>query len=904
MSPPGSREASPYIRRPTRLRKRRWRPSSANTDERLGPEEDDVHGQHPLGLGADNGNVTAQAPASPRSAIPGRGGHVFRGPTCIRDERNAGERVVMSPSRLESRMASRRRMMSRQNAESRKRQGRHHEAAVMTAAYFGPSEDAFGEPTPAEIGVLAPINLESRAEAVAAALSARANPDNITLTGGTAGADGRAVRKPAIKRGGAVSAECSAPASTPVNVQASRLCTASSRKLEMTFALSVFFAVVVLVVVLVARAWMPHAPHTDPFCHSDDCLSHVRLMESKLDVTVDPCEDFNAYACARWEPPSEYYSYATTVANLAVDNWFMNFRSIVAKGIEGLPAGLKLQAMFNVCVASTSALDESSKRMLMDFMKERKIPWPDDPIPEANPLGVVIDLAFNWGVDLWFDVQILHRPKDTTGISFAPGKLVNLWGSYLKEAVPKDRYVDYWNTFYVTFVSPDQKKEHAASEIMRIAGIESDIVSKLYDAFGRQEKMPARFKVAFIEQHISSLPLDEWTAVLEANVHLQDGKFEPSDYVTFSDIALLEAMNEFFSRYSRIDLLRHLSWFFIQIFAPFGGLGSNLVDLGDDSRAAMRRLVLCVTQVETAYRVLVASLYVQPRFATEERVAVETHFDRVRQVTIEKIANLSWGDNLSKYMGTVKLQEVKTLLWPPVELLAAKGLSDLYADFASNFTTTIEFWRNAHENLRALRDKPHYEMPLTKLPVGSVPPLVRYDYLRNTVSVSAAALSPPLYSSGGTPAMMYGGLMFSYARELVRMVDNAGLQVDPHGNVVPSWASSSWHEGIAKASSCLAPVFSSPFPEIPTLEVAYTAFERALKSAIKGGNPWRTTDTFDEQRVFFITACFTLCSQNSTAAFLRGDCNKAFAHFPKFAEAFACRAGTAMNPPKKCPFFD
>ncbi|KAH7980258.1 hypothetical protein HPB49_014205 [Dermacentor silvarum] len=111
-----------------------------------------------------------------------------------------------------------------------------------------------------------------------------------------------------------------APASTPVNVQPSRLRSVPRKTVEMALALGVFFAVTLLVGVLVAQAWMPHPPHTDPFCHSDECLSHARLMESKLDLAVDPCEDFNAYACASWEPPSECYSYATNVANLAVDN--------------------------------------------------------------------------------------------------------------------------------------------------------------------------------------------------------------------------------------------------------------------------------------------------------------------------------------------------------------------------------------------------------------------------------------------------------------------------------------------------------------------------------------------------------------------------------------------------------
>ncbi|KAK8761251.1 hypothetical protein V5799_027490 [Amblyomma americanum] len=548
-------------------------------------------------------------------------------------------------------------------------------------------------------------------------------------------------------------------------------------------------------------------------------------------------------------------------------------------------------------MTSTNGPQGAPLRMLKAFMRERKIPWPDKPLPDATPLGVLLDFALNWAVDFWFEIRMLRNSRGTMGIVLAPGNFFMLWGKPLRNIVPSDRYFEYWNGFYAAFAGSGGQPKSAASEIRRIADIEEDVVMTLSSAFERQSKLPLRFMLQEIEKYTSRIPVSDWTEAFETNVHLLP------DHVGVSDIALLEAVNKLFAKYTRSELLHHLSWFFVQVFAPFGDVQLNVADINDE-RAAKQRQVFCVTQAEAAYRVLVAALYLQPLLEANQKRAVEDHFERVRRVTVQKIANVSWSDNLSKYMATVKLQQLQTFLWPPSDMLTASGLSYLYADFASNASTVIEFWRDAHEHVRALRDKSFYGTPMTKLPAASSPPLVRYDYLRNAVVLSVAALTAPLFALHATPAMLYGGLMFSYALEVVRALDRTGMKVDPHGDVAAKWASSNWEKGVTRKHSCLAPTFASPFPEIPGLEVAHEAFEIALSSAATHGKAWRTTDAFSEQQVFFISACFTLCRLNRTAAFLRGDCNKAFSNSRQFADAFRCVPGSPMNPLRKCTFFD
>ncbi|XP_077527938.1 uncharacterized protein LOC144139480 [Haemaphysalis longicornis] len=188
--------------------------------------------------------------------------------------------------------------------------------------------------------------------------------------------------------------------------------------------------------------------------------------------------------------------------------------------------------------------------------------------------------------------------------------------------------------------------------------------------------------------------------------------------------------------------------------------------------------------------------------------------------------------------------------------------------------------------------------------------------------------------------MFYGGVGFSFALQLVRSLDEVGRLVRPDprngssSDQLPelsgSWFSEASRSALATSvSGCFTgdaaamptsplemttpglekgitsglAIRSSPFPEVPALEVAYAALMSSLKATGKDASHVPVLEGFSEQQVFFLTLCFLMCTRPGTANPFYGDCNKAVANFAPFTKAFNCRRGTRMNMHNYCPVF-
>ncbi|KAH7981094.1 hypothetical protein HPB49_021516 [Dermacentor silvarum] len=145
------------------------------------------------------------------------------------------------------------------------------------------------------------------------------------------------------------------------------------------------------------------------YCDSTDCYRYEVFIGASLNRSINPCDDFRAFVCSAWKEPSVYHHISRSSREDVVDAWSKNFELMLRRGKKYLAVAEKPLGMLSLCKYISLLDSASGTETLQRFMEERKIRWPGQPFRGANPLGVLLDLGFNWGLPLWFHVEFLRK---------------------------------------------------------------------------------------------------------------------------------------------------------------------------------------------------------------------------------------------------------------------------------------------------------------------------------------------------------------------------------------------------------------------------------------------------------------------------------------------------------------
>ncbi|KAH7981093.1 hypothetical protein HPB49_021515 [Dermacentor silvarum] len=282
-----------------------------------------------------------------------------------------------------------------------------------------------------------------------------------------------------------------------------------------------------------------------------------------------------------------------------------------------------------------------------------------------------------------------------------------------------------------------------------------------------------------------------------------------TDRIIASQQALLAALDKIISAYHRDEIMENISWLFVQMISPavdasiWSRLPRETATKPDDdpATAVALQVAFCSSEVEAAYRFLVTSLYTAQNFPLKVRQEIDTRLGEIRNAAVSKINAVEWLMPRWKRRAQAKLNATRTFMWPSEQLLSNTALSIMYETFPANDINFIALWLRVRRSVQELSFE--YEEAL-RMPANLALPLADYDYLLNSVSVSAQTLSPPVYYKHGTHAMFYGGLGFLYASELVRALDAEGSRIDVEGDIVGEiWLSPLWRHAVDDVAACL-----------------------------------------------------------------------------------------------------
>ncbi|XP_070397303.1 endothelin-converting enzyme 1-like isoform X2 [Dermacentor albipictus] len=667
-----------------------------------------------------------------------------------------------------------------------------------------------------------------------------------------------------------------------------------------------FLVVSALLLVLLRRASSSDdgTDGSDPCGGRPDCRQHRALITSRVNRSIDPCLDFSAHVCSAWSPPGALFREFASTQDDVVLSWARQFPDILEAGARSLPTGYKATALYYKCMENTTHdVAAAATRELHQFMADRGIPWPEEPAsPSTAPLGVLFDLAVNWQLPLWFTAHLFPVPgSQSRAIVLTPSGLTLSWAKHHQEILDKGAFVAYYTAFVDALALAEDVVYQDTESIRKVAHVESTILQELASA--EKARIPRtaswQFPLREATHHTPSIPSEQWLSEISKN-------FDVAPAVTGTDLLVaangvfLKSVDSVFAHYGERELLSHLAWFFVQLLAPVADPRLLVVRYGSEERANAHRPLFCAVHVETVFRVLIISLYAVPRFSASLRNNVDALLRDIRHTAAERLSALPWLDETSKMRGRVKLERMKTILWPATVLLEESGLVRLCRDFAwSNASTFFGAWVKSHRALQQLVRAEKFDIGM---PANLALPLLEYDYIRNDVRVSVQSLSRPVYYGHGTIAMFYGGLGFLYAKEVMKALDSEGSRRDYRGVLTDDpWMSSTWRDALMDPEGCLEGASAGGyFPEIPALEISYASLESAFDVSATSMN-----DRIGERRLFFLTFCYFLCSRSGFEQHpvAGGDCNKAVSNFAPFAETFSCPSGSGMRPKKRCFFF-
>ncbi|KAH7945238.1 hypothetical protein HPB49_008477 [Dermacentor silvarum] len=179
------------------------------------------------------------------------------------------------------------------------------------------------------------------------------------------------------------------------------------RFLSLTGAMAAVLAFTFLVVVVYAFT-RPSPLHVNADCDTDDCMQHAFLLSAALNRSLDPCDDFGTFVCSAWLASS------AQSRSLQEDLWY-RWTKQTALELERLrlyPDSrpiVKAAGLLQRCLDMDADASHENMLFLRHFFSQRNltaVPG-EAPAEGVHALDVLLDLAINWRMPLWFSVAVL-----------------------------------------------------------------------------------------------------------------------------------------------------------------------------------------------------------------------------------------------------------------------------------------------------------------------------------------------------------------------------------------------------------------------------------------------------------------------------------------------------------------
>ncbi len=667
-----------------------------------------------------------------------------------------------------------------------------------------------------------------------------------------------------------------------------------------------------LLIALTAKAQTASAPMS-----SASSSSGVDL--TAIDATVNPCQDFYAYACGNWvkkNPVPPQYSVWGRFNQLSDRNEDVlhGILEDSAKNQKRSPLDQKIGGFYEACM-NESAIDKAGVKPLKEELELiQRISDKDSLTKEIVRLhDQNINVFFSFGASPDADnARMTIASADQGGLGLPDREYY--FRKDAKSQETRDKYVEHIATIFTLL---GDSGSEAGVKARAVVALESSLAGSALSRVQRRDPHLTHHKM-------SASDFEALAPALNFNLY-----FAETNTPTFTQMNV--AVPDFYKNLSRLlettgmnDIRSYLTFHYVSSYAP--SLSKDFVDANFNfyskyltgAQELQPRWKRCVQATDANLGEALGQKYVQIAFAGQSKERTQELVNLIEQEMRKDIQSLSWMSDATKQQALAKLHGVTNKIGYPEKWKDYSSVEISKKDYLSDVRQSREFEER--------RDLDKIGKPVDRKEFGMTPPTVNayYSPLQNNINFPAGILQPPFYNNAADMAINFGAIGAVIGHELTHGFDDQGRQFDADGNLRDWWTTQDADE-FKQRADCISNEYSGFSPmEGVHLDGKLTLGENgadnagirlafmALTDAIQQGLVNHSSlDGYTPQQRFFLGYAQVWCQNIRPEASRqraytdphspgRFRVDGVVQNTPTFASAFGCSAGQPMVSANAC----
>ncbi|KAL1418845.1 hypothetical protein MTO96_005546 [Rhipicephalus appendiculatus] len=671
---------------------------------------------------------------------------------------------------------------------------------------------------------------------------------------------------------------------------------AKRRLLQLVVAATASFALMLICIFVYVFLITPGK--TVGLCVSDSCLEHARRLSSSINTSADPCKNFYAFVCGGWKREFPELSVLEKMNVDAKQNEIMELNADMWR------VGAASQ-LYHQCYEPSKVHVDTNIEALLQFMDIVGLVWPVRDVEHSplHPLEVMLYMAAKYDTNFQFHLEV------ATSNIIGP---ILIFRRRYHGVVWEHRFRSPLNTEEYAMVIHDHMRtlglKHVQYNTTLLRRLETFFIEATVYENGESDQ--SWLTITELDSKTPNIREVQWRVLLnrQHSITLQRS-WNPKDWVVMEDSVILPKLDELFRTYTDPQILIGTAWVFIQSHL---WVAAGKPDLMFRDNFQERVQLACLEYVDSLFGLLASTKYLTRTYPTSEvRRGVYSFVRSLKNEFVSTLKSTAWIDDESAGKAEQKINNTDLNILPSEHFFVLSLRAGLYEKFPDiNRSAFVDSWLNTAESYQKLQNHARFYDVYQKRRTFHGQPYA-YTYLRNSVDAATAALDPPLFYTGGTFAMNYGGSGALLAKEIAKAIDPLGTTVNSFGENVIWWGKAHSAEYNRRLNCELGQAATlhamGVFPTIPALEVSFSAYKSAVQQAATSGPNiqdlrLRGLEEYADDQLFFMTYCYALCSKESDTR-SEQECNRPLRHLSHFADAFYCPEGSPMNAISKCTFF-